>query len=196
MISVRGIGTKEYWEVFGDPLRRPRVRCPDGRCGEQAADPHGHYERYVQGELRPIYRVCCSRCGVTHGILPDDMCAYNDLTFQQLEQVLDAKGPAAAARAAVQEGESAIRRARRLRQAAERGVARALAALLPAGAGAWLERARRTLGPAPGALSRLRDWLQSRFALFFGGPTGLYRHGRPGFRVRVSTTDLGSVRRD
>ena len=33
MISVEGIGAKEYWADFGDVSKRPRVLCPDERCG-------------------------------------------------------------------------------------------------------------------------------------------------------------------
>jgi len=161
MISVDGIGTKEYWAVFGDVSTRPVVRCPDARCEGSAADPHGHHVRYVGGELRPIYRVLCPGCGVTHGVLPEDICAYRDLTLGQLERVVEAAGPSEGAGLANLGGVDTTRRSRRLRQAAERGLARAVEAFLTAGEGNWLERTRGLASLGVDALLWLRRWLVS-----------------------------------
>jgi RHS repeat-associated protein len=37
--------------------------------------PHAFYQRYLGGELMRILRVRCESCGVTHAVLPVDVCA-------------------------------------------------------------------------------------------------------------------------
>ncbi len=196
MISAAGIGAKEYLGVFERSGSRPVVHCPGKDCGGAELGWHGHYARYLGGVLRPIYRGNCRRCGVTHAVLPEDVCAYSDLTFRQLEQAVDAGGPSSGAVAAGLPGESADRRVRRFRQKLTRNVARTLDALLPAVEGDWFSRAKLVLGRGIGVLVALRHWLMSRYAIFLGGPSGLYRFGRPGYRIRATTTDLGSFRRE
>ena len=196
MISAAGVGAKEYLGVFEWSGARPVLHCPGKDCGGAELGWHGRYERYLGGVLRPICRAICRRCGVTHAVLPEDVCAYNDLMFRQLEQVVDAGGPSSGAVAAGLQGESAPRCARRFRQKLARNVARAMEALLPAVEGDWFSRGKRVVGRGIGVLAALRHWLMSRYSIFLAGPSGLYRFGRPGHRIRATTTDLGSFRRE
>jgi hypothetical protein len=63
------------------------------------------YRRYLNGELFAIRRLICPRCGVTHALLPEDVCAYRDLTLSALESALGSQGgPRDCARAAQQAG--------------------------------------------------------------------------------------------
>lgn len=158
--------------------------------------PHAFYERYLGGERVRILRVRCASCGVTHAVLPSDVCAYRDLLLPAWEAAMEAhQGPTAGARAAGMADAEGPRRVRRVR-AQSTALTVVLAALLPAATGDWLSRARKALGNAPGVLQRLRAWLWRTYGLLLGGPTGLYRHGRPGGRVRGPTTDLGKLPAD
>lgn len=150
----------------------PDSRDPLPDCCRQLSG-HGWYERYFDSRLVPIRRLRCSRCGVSHALLPEDLCAYQDLTLTALEQAKPRDGPTDAARAAGCEGE--VRRARRWLRGR---LWRQLRALLDGADGAW-QRAVALVGPEPGVLVRLRHKLWRRFGLWLGGPCGLFRRGRP-----------------
>lgn len=166
----------------------PRLCCPDPACEGALLRGHGGYQRYVDGVRMWVRRGRCARCRVTHAIVPEDLCAYRDLSLATLETALKTPGgPTARARAAGQPGAVGVRRVRRWLRAAE-AMATALQGLLPAAAGAWWERAQRVFGAAPGWLVRLRRWLVSRWGYFFGGLGALLRHGRPSRLVRGAST--------
>ncbi len=179
MLCLPGLGCKDYWERMrpGSPI--PEIECPT--CPVRLKG-HGWYARYFRGELVDIRRLRCVGCGVTHALLPEDLCAYQDLTLPALEQAKQRDGPTAAARAAGWDG--AVRRARRWRSGR---LWRELLALLPVAGGVW-ERIAALVGPEPGMLVRLRHWMWSQLAYLLGGPCGLFRHGRPpGVRRHAST---------
>ena len=182
MVILPGVDSKSYWEVLlrGQPL--PEIACPDPSCsGRLKAD--GWYARYLGGECVKLRRSVCDRCRVSHALLPEDVCAYRDLTLPALEQALEhPESPSAAAEAAGQEGPAAVRRARRwLRGSSWVG----LGFLLPAAGELW-ERVEALVGAGFGKLLRLRHWLWSRAGYLLGGPSGLFRHGRPGRANRGS----------
>jgi len=141
-----------------------------------------------------LRRGICPICRVTHAILPEDLCAYRDSTLQAVEAAVS-PGPVPAVVAAREAGEAGPESARRVRRWVAGFAAafeQALLGLLPSVPGTWVERVRRVVGSAPGWLVRLRGWLWARYRVFFGGPTGLWRHGRPRDRVRGHSTDLGA----
>lgn len=182
MLSVPGIGCKEYQGKIGRGRAVPEAPCPDPACGGQLR-PHGYYRRYVARVLFEVRRLICLVCGVTTAVLPADICAYRDLTLTALEAAAGAgPGPASRAKAADERGADARRRARRWPLDAASVWVSQLVALLAGVGGPWMERVRAVVGAAPGALERLRSWLWSRYTVFLGGPTGLYRLGRPGGR--------------
>ncbi len=159
--------------------------------------PHAFYERYLGGELVRFLRVRCASCRITHAVLPSDVCAYRDLLVPAWEAALETgRGPTAGARAAGMADTEGPRRVRRIRARSSAALTLVLSALLPAAAGDWLSRARQALGIAPGVLLRLCTWLWRTFGLLLAGPTGLYRHGRPGAPLRGPTTDLGKLPTD
>ena len=179
MLCLPGLGCKDYWERMtpGSPL--PELDCPSCRGPLKG---HGWYRRYFGGRRVGIRRLRCAGCGVTHALLPENLCAYQDLTLQALEQAKQQDGPSAAARAADRHG--AMRRARRWRGGR---LWRELLALLPVAGDVW-QRIVALVGPEPGMLVRLRHWLWSQLAYLLGGPCGLFRHGRPpSGRRRAST---------
>lgn len=191
MLSLRGFDCKTYWERFapGQPL--PEIACPEPACTEFLRG-HGWYRRYLNGELVPIRRTRCDRCEVTHAVLPEDVCAYHDLTLWTLECALETEGgPTAVARATGQADGVGVRRARRWQRRERASWIAELLALLPPTAGRWWERVRAVVGPEPGALIRLRRWLWSTWRCFFSGLTGLFRHGQPRTPFRRDSTDLG-----
>jgi len=191
MIAATGIRTNDYWEVHRRAEQWPELDCPEPGCAARLR-PHGSYRRNVYEDLREIRRVRCPRCGMTHAVLPEDLCAYQRGTLDELERVMAAPGPTAGARELDAPGPEAVRRARRMRGGVRRLWGQAVSALLPATPGSVLDRVRAVVGSAPGALVRLRRWLMARFAVFFGGPCGLYRRGRPCLLIRQVATDLGS----
>ncbi len=160
-------------------LAGPRDECPSCLCQLKG---HGWYRRYFGGERVSIRRLCCPGCKVTHALLPEDLCAYQDLTLLALEQAKQRDGPSAAARAAGWDG--AVRRARRWRGGR---LWPQLLALLPVAGDAW-ERIVALVGPEPGMLVRLRHWMWSQLAYLLGGPCGLFRHGRPPHLLRGAST--------
>jgi len=197
MLSVVGVDRQVYWDVFqrGRPI--PDIACPDPACEGQLLGSHAWYERYLDGDLCELHRLVCRRCSVTHAVLPEDVCAYHDATLVQIEAALEAgPGPAAASEAAGQEGAGARPRVRRWLRRLDGWLRQQVVGLLPAVAGSLLERVRAVFGAAPGVLVRLRHWMWSRYLLFFGGPAGVYRHGRPRFSIRRGTTDLGKLSRE
>ncbi len=196
MLSVPGVDHHNYAERMLGDGPAPQVTCPDRGCAGRLLVAHATYERYLGGALFTVLRVRCPGCGVTHAALPEDVCAYRDALLPAVEAALQAieahHRPIDGARAAGEQGPGATRRVRRWHRGLDARIASVIVALLPAAPGAWLERARSALGEGAGALVRLRHWLWSRYALFFGGPAGLYRHGRPRHAVRRLSTDLGS----
>ena len=196
MVSLAGVGIKDYASVFVHERRKPlpALICPCPGCGGSQLRGHGGYERYVGGLLTWLRRVICSVCRVTHVVLPEDLCAYRDATLHLVEAAVapGALHPAEAARAAGEPAPESARRVRRWLAGFNGAFQQRLLALLPAVAGSWMERVRAVVGSAPGALVRLRGWLWARYRVFFGGPTGLWRHGRPRDRVRGHSTDHGS----
>ena len=84
------------------------------------------------------------------------------------------------------------RRVRRWLRAQKSPWAVQLMGLLPAVvAGDVWERIKIFVNPPPGSLVRLRHWLWSTYRYFLSGLTGLFRQGRPGFRGRGDSTDVG-----
>lgn len=179
MLCLLGLSCKDYWERMTPSAAIPEIECPD--CADLLKG-HGWYRRYFGGQRVAIRRLRCAACGVTHALLPEDLCAYQDLTLPALEQAQARDGPSAAARVAGVEG--AVRRARRWRAGR---LWRQLHAVLPAAGTLW-ERMVALVGPEPGLLVRLRHWIWSHLAYWLGGPCGLFRHGRPpSCRRRAST---------
>lgn len=180
MLSMTGVSCNEYADEIGRNGSVPAVPCPAPGCQGRLQRGHGFYKRYLNGVQRELRRLICPVCGVTNALLPEDLCAYRDATLTAVEAAADAgPGPAARARAAGETGHEARRRVRRWGLGpGSRWVTR-LVALLPAGPEHWLDRVRAVVGAGCGALVRLRHWLWSRYAMFLGGPCGLFRHGRP-----------------
>lgn len=180
MLCLRGIDSKSYWTRLARGTPIPEIECPDPSCpGLLAA--RGWYWRYLGGKRVQLRRLRCAHCGVSHALLPEDVCAYRDLTLPALESAMRSRdGPSAAARAAGQQGPAALRRARRWLRGSSWCHLRVL---LPAAGSAW-ERIEAIVGKAPGQLIRLRRWLWSKLGFFLGGPAGLFRHGRPGVVFR------------
>ena len=160
--------------------------CPD--CSSSFLRPHGFYQRYVQGRRERLRRGRCPRCGVTHAILPEDLCAYRDLLLEDLATVLEAPGPRAAARALGLEGEASRRRMRRWRREAREPPAIHAQAVLPrARADPWWRSAREAFG----SLVAWRRWQWDRTRYLVTGLLGLLRHGRPPWRVEAASTEVG-----
>jgi len=158
--------------------------CPC--CRHSYLASHGSYRRYVDGQRMRIRRGRCSWCGVTHAILPEDMCAYRVLTLEDLASALTARGPTAAAQQLGDPSEAGVRRARRTRQdaAAERTLQNER--VLPAARdpGSWWQRALA----AYGSLLAWRRWLWRQTGYFVTGLLGLFRQGRaPWLATEVST---------
>ena len=183
MLSIVGIGCNEYAETVGRGGTVPDVSCPGPGCEGRRQRGHGFYARYVGGRLFELRRLICLACGVTNAVLPEDLCAYRDATLMAVEAAADAgPGPAVRARAAGQTGSGAKRRVKRWSLGPTSRWVILLVSLLPAGPEHWMDRARAVVGAGANALVRLRRWLWSRYVVFLGGPSGLFRHGRPGGR--------------
>lgn len=191
MLSLQGWGCKQYRELV-DGGAVPEVSCPDPGCGGTRLRGHGWYSRYLGGRREPLRRLRCPRCGVSHALLPEDLCAYRDATLDAVEAALAMGRPSAGAQAAGQSGSSGVQRVRRwLRSAGER-FADGVQVLLAPAAGPWWQRAQGVVGAAAGWLTRLRHWLWSRWQCFLGGVSGLYRHGRPRAATAGRSPYLGS----
>lgn len=192
MVCVAGLDSKSYVERLVRGGAVPEVACPEPRCAGSLLRGHGWYERYLDHVLFAIRRLRCGRCGVTHALLPEDVCAYRDLRLGVVEQALEAGGgPVSGARAAGQAGTAGRRRVRGWQRCLQRPWARAVAALLAPCAGDWWQRVQATVGAAPGALVRLRRWLGAVYGLFLGGLSGLWRRGRPAAVLRGGSTQVG-----
>jgi len=192
MVCLQGVDHKRYGMLVarGGPI--PKVLCPSPECGGSHLRGHGWYRRYLDGELAELRRLRCASCKVTHALLPEDVCAYHDLTLGTLAQVLETSGgPSARARSSGQAGEAGRRRVRRWCRRLKGGWVKALSTLLPAVSGSWWQRVLETFGTPPETLVRLRHWLWSAYRLFFSGLTGLYRQGRPRWVLQGLSTDLG-----
>ncbi len=192
MLCLVGVSSKEYIESSSRAVHRGlELSCPDPDCADARLVGHGGYRRYLGGELQKIARVCCRRCGVTHGVLPSDACAYRDLTLDSLESVWDAEGPRSAVRQLEPPGVCTHRSLRRvLRKVAAAGTG--LRSLLPALLAGGLKELRAVFGPSRGVLLRVREWLWSGYGYWFSGLCGLWRHGRPPHLDRRRSTNLGS----
>lgn len=191
MLSLEGVGCKEYRELVGGEVV-PEVSCPDPECQGTRLRGHGWSQRYVGGKHEPLRRVRCPRCRVSHVLLPEDLCAYRDATLGAVELALAASGPSAGAQAAQQGGSQGVRRVRRWLRSAEGRFAASLQALLAPAVGPWWRRAQQVVGEAAGWLTRLRHFVWSRWRCFVGGVSGLYRHGRPGAATAGRSPHLGN----
>ncbi len=190
MLSMPGLGCKEYEEKAGRGCPVPKVPCPGAGCGGRVQQGHGFYYRFVGGFLFLVRRLICVVCGVTNALLPEDICAYQEVTLAAVEAAVDAKaGPSAGAKAAGVTGAEAKRQVRRWRVKSSQWVDQILA-LLPSDAKSpsWLARVRAVVGDGPGALLRLRWWLWTDKAVYLGGPCGLFHRGRPLGRLGATPT--------
>ncbi|MFL5512141.1 MAG: hypothetical protein ACJ8CN_06845 [Gemmatimonadales bacterium] len=104
------------------------------------------------------------------------------MTFGAVEAGLVAERPGAGAAVSGQSGGAGVRRVRGWLRSAREPFATKLQGLLGAVSGPWWRAAQAVVGQAPGWLTRLRRFLWSSFRYFFGGVSGLYRHGRPSAR--------------
>jgi len=180
MLCVPGLDRKSYQNQLAQAF--PEVWCPS--CLDCLLRAHGWYRRFLDDELFDIRRGRCPHCRVTHALLPEDVCAYRDLTLPALERAMEASGPKAAARAVGETDDAAVRRARRWWRSPGW---KQLEALLPA-EGTVEERIVAIVGPAPGKLIRLRHWLWKTLLYFLSGASRLFRHGCPGRRLRDDST--------
>jgi hypothetical protein len=193
MLFLVGVDRKRYGEVFRPREGIPQIPCPLEGCRSGWLNPHGWHRRYVDGSLTRLRRVRCAPCGVTHVILPEDMCAYRDTDLFALEAVLEAGGgPSQGAGAAQQEGERGVRRVRRWQRAFAQPWIWQLMALLAPAPGPWFRRVQAMVGSARGYLLRLRHWLWRTASCLFSGLTGLWRHGRRCSVPELSSTHIGS----
>ena len=81
MLSVTGVGRKEYGEKLGRGGAVPSVACPGAACEGQEQGGHGFYRRYVDEKLFEVRRLICGLCGVSNALLPADICAYRDVSI-------------------------------------------------------------------------------------------------------------------
>jgi hypothetical protein len=186
MVSVAGWGCKQYREQMDGGVV-PEMRCPDPECQGTLLRGHGWYKRYLGGERQSLRRVRCPCCRVSHAVLPEDVCAYRDLTFGAVETGLSAEGPSAGAEVSGQDGASGVRRVRGWLRSAQTPFAAKLQGLLGPVPGPWWRGAQAVVGEATGWLTRLRHFLWSGCRYFLGGLSGLYRHGRPAGRSPVAS---------
>lgn len=190
MVCLPGLDSKSYEECLGDGVVPP-LRCPDPRCGGAVLRGHGWYCRYLGGVQQRFRRCRCAQCGVSHAILPEDVCAYRDALLVEVEAGLEAESSSVGARVAGQSGANGVRRVRGWRRSQKATWVKALLALLPAAEGPWWQRARTVFAPTAGWLLRLRWWLWQSYRLLFSGLSGLWRHGRPRWRPPAASTDFG-----
>ena len=183
MLSAVGVGCKQYREQM-DRGVVPELSCPNPECHKSVLRGHGWYERYLGGQRQAIRRVRCRVCKVSHAVLPEDVCAYRDLTLGAVEAGVGAGSPSAGAEASGQDGDSGVRRVRGWLRSAEEPFAAKLQVLLGPVPGPWWRGAQEVVGKAAGWLTQLRHWLWSRWRYFLGGVSGLFRHGRPPGRPR------------
>jgi len=178
MVFLSSLNHKNYWEELAAGI--PEIRCPDPACSGFLRG-HGRHRRYLGGQRVKLRRLRCPNCGVTHVLLPEDVCAYQDLTLPALESALEAGLPTAGARAVGEVSVAAVCRSRRWFR---RSVWEVLASLL-GGRGPLGCRLVALVGEAPGKLIRVRRWLWSQSNLLLGGPCGLFLDGRPCLRLSL-----------
>lgn len=178
MLCLVGIGVDEFLARKADgTLPLSDLRCPEPDC-RSTLWRHGGHRRYLAGVLHWIPRVRCPRCRVTHGVLPEDVCAYRDLTLGALEAAMEAGSPSKVASVLDMPTAEGVRAARRmLRQLGRQWPA--ILGFLPALPEPGLAGLRRVFDSQPGVLLRLRQWLMSKLGLWFSGLCGLWRRGRP-----------------
>jgi hypothetical protein len=182
MLSLAGVGCKHYEELVGRGTPIPEVSCPDPECQASRLQARGWYWRYLGGVRTEMRRLRCPRCGVSHALLPEDLCAYRDATLGAVESALEVGVPSGGAQAAGQDGSAGVRRVRRWLRSDGSPLATGVQAVLAPAEGPWWRRAQQVFGAGAGWLTRLRHWLWSRWRCFLGGVSGLYRHGRPRWR--------------
>ena len=176
MLFLNGLGVEEFSVRVAAGVI-PTLQCPVPEC-EATLHRHGGYSRYLGNCLRRVFRVRCPACGVTHAVLPGNVCAYRDLTLETLETVVDAGSPSEGAPLLDPSPADGRRVTRRMLRAFETQV-RAVAGWLPAASAGGLDKLRQIFGAQPGVLLRLRESLCSSHGLWFSGLCGLWRHGRP-----------------
>jgi len=181
MLSVAGVGCKQYREEM-DSGAVPELICPNPQCQGTRLRGHGWYKRYLGGERQSLRRVRCPRCRVSHAVLPEDVCAYRDLTLGAVELGLAAGRPSPGAEASGQAGSQGVRRVHGWFRSAREPFAAKIQAFLGAVSVPWWRGAQEVAGQAAGWLTRLRHWLWSSYRCFLGGVSGLFRHGRPSSR--------------
>ncbi len=192
MLCLAGVSSKVYIEQRSRVLLgRSALSCPSPGCERAGLVGHGGYRRYLGGSLQRIARVRCRGCRVTHGVLPADACAYRDLTLGTLESVWDAEGPSAALGQLDPPGVGDLRSMRQVLRRLKATRA-GLRSFLPALRDRGLSGLRAVFGRGPGVLVRVREWLWSRYRIWFSGLCGLWRHGRPPHLDRHVSTNLGS----
>lgn len=171
MVFLEGIGVEEYLdlETVGE------LSCPVCRAKLHG---HGGYFRYLGGSLCWVFRVLCPPCGVTHVVLPGNVCAYRDMTLEMVEEIVEAGSPSEGKRHLDPPPVDGRRVVRRVLRAFEQQM-RAVVGMLPPTPGSGLDKLRTVLGPQPGVLIRLRRWLLLTWGEWFSGLCGLWRHGRP-----------------
>ena len=174
MVFLQGLDCKSYWQKLGAGIL-PAVPCPNPSCQDSLLRPHGWYRRFLDAELVAFRRTRCARCGVTHALLPEDVCAYQDLRLPALERALDAGTPTPAARVVGEATVAAVRRARRWL----RGSLWAMLERLRAAPRRLMDRIVALAAQAPGKLVQARRWLWSQLGVLLGGPCGVFLHGRP-----------------
>ena len=174
MVFLRDLDRKSYWKKLGTGIL-PAVPCPNPSCQDCLLRPHGWYRRYLDEERVAFRRTRCPCCGVTHALLPEDVCAYQDLTLPALERALAAGTPTLGARAVGEVSVAAVRRARRWL----RSRLWALLEPLRDGASGVVDRVVAWVGEAPGQLIRARRQLWSKLGVLLGGPSGLFLYGQP-----------------
>jgi len=176
MLFLDGVGVEAFVsKVAAGDL--PVLYCPVPTCGSRLHG-HGGYERYLGDVLCRVVRVRCRPCGITHVVLPGNVCAYRDMTLETVEEVVEAGSPSEGERHLDPRSIDARRVARRVLRALERQMQAVVGWLEPMSR-RGLEGLRELFGSAPGVLVRLRRSLMRTHGLWFSGLCGLWRHGRP-----------------
>jgi hypothetical protein len=146
MVSVEGVGCKQYREQM-DSGAVPALSCPNPECPGILLRGHGWYRCYLAGERQLLRRVRCPRCRVSHAVLPEDVCAYRDLTFGAVEAGLVVERPRAGTETSGQSGGPGVRRVRGWLRSSQERFATKLQGLLGAvpcpwwrGRSRWWER--------------------------------------------------------
>ena len=176
MLFLDGVGVEAFVSMVASGAL-PSLRCPFPTCNRKLQG-HGGYFRYLAGCLQRVVRVRCPPCGVTHVVLPGNVCAYRDMTLETLETVVEAGSPSEGERHLDPPPVDGRRGARRVLRSFDQQM-RAVVGSLPPAPGSGLDKLRKIFGSQPGVLVRLRRWLLQTCGLWFSGLCGLWRHGRP-----------------